>query len=199
VTGDGATTVAEATLLSGDTLMDHFALGMGDSLTASKGMAVPMMASGMGMTLKYDASFPGMDADGTVYTIAFMRTADGGAPKSIATMPAPLAISMPADSASFSRGMSDIVVSYAPSGSTDPITWSIEGPCVKATGMQPVTGDSGNFTIGRGGLRDAGPGGTCAATLTVYRTRMGTIDPGFGKGGKVTAIQLGKVSISTKP
>lgn len=200
VTGDGSQTVADMTILTGDTLMDHYSLATGDSLLAAKGSDSAMLAAtGMGMSLHYTATFPGMDVEGTSYSISYTRTSDTSAPHSQAIMPAPLALSMPTDGASFSRSMNDIVVSYAPSGSVDPITWSIEGPCVRATGMQPVTGDSGNFTIGRGGLRDAGPGGTCTATLTVYRTRPGTLDPAFGKGGKVTAIQLGKVSISTKP
>lgn len=199
VVGDGQATLAEIALLGGAMGTDHLDLGSGDSLTASKGTPQPMTKQGMGATLRFDASFGGMDADGTVYTIAFTRTADVGAPGTTATMPMPLSIQMPAAGASFSRVTDDIPVTYSPSGGADPISWSIEGPCVRATGMQPVTGDSGNFTIGRGGLHEAGGGGACDATLAVYRTRPGKLDPAFGRGGSVTAQQLAKVTISTKP
>lgn len=200
VVADGTTTKASIVILMGDTLMDHFDLGMGDALTATaKGTSKPMMKVGMGPTLSFDASFDGSEIEGTAYTIALARTADVGAPNSIATLPAPLALMKPVDGASFSRLMDDIVVTYSPNNTTDPITWSIEGPCVRATGMQPVTGDSGSFTIGRGGLKDAGGGGTCAATLTAYRNRPGTLDPAFARGGKVVGQQVGRVSISLKP
>ena len=201
VVGDGATTKSNIVILAGDTLMDHFVLGMGDTLTTTKamGMATPMAMTGMGMTLAYEAAFPGMDPEGTMYTIAFKRTADGGAPNNIAVMPAPIALSLPADGASFSRATDDIVVNYAPSGFGDPVTWFIEATCAQVAGMQGVTGDSGNFTIARAGIKNAGAGGTCMATLTVYRTRKGTIDPGFGKGGTVTAQQIARVSITSKP
>jgi hypothetical protein len=200
VIADGTTTKADIVILTGDTLMDHYALAMGDTLTASaKSMSMPMAPMGMGPTLAFDAAFAGMDIEGTTYTIAFARTADVGAPNTTATLPAPLAVSLPADGATFSRMNDDIVVNYAPNSTTDPITWSIEGACVKATGMQPVTGDSGNFTIGRGGLKDTGAGGSCASTLTVYRNRPGKLDPAFARGGKVVAQQLGRVSITSKP
>jgi hypothetical protein len=202
VVADGATTKSNIVILAGDTLMEHYLLGMGETLTTAKGgTSTPMAAMGMGMTLEYEAAFPGMDAEGTMYTIAFNRpsTVDKGAPSSVATLPAPIALSLPADGASFSRANDDIVVNYAPSGFADPVTWFIQGPCVQVAGMQGVTGDSGNFTIARTGLKNAGAGGTCMATLTVYRTRKGTLDPGFGKGGSVTAQQIARVSITSKP
>jgi hypothetical protein len=200
VSADGTTTKASIVLLTGDTLMARVDLGTGDTLTTTgKGMSKPMTATGMGPTLAYEASFDGSDIEGSVYTIALARTADVGAPNSTATLPAPLTLMKPVDGASFSRLMDDIVVTYAPNNTTDPITWSIEGTCVKATGMQPVTGDSGSFTIGRGGLKDAGGGSTCDAVLTVYRNRPGTLDPAFARGIKVNAQQLGRVSISLRP
>lgn len=199
VVADGATTKSNIVILAGDTLMEHFVLAMGDALTTSKpAMSMPMAAMGMGMTLEYEAAFPGTDAEGTMYTIAFNRTADKGAPNSVAVLPAPLTLSLPADGMSFSRAMDDVVVNYAPSGFADPVSWFIQGTCVQVAGMQGVTGDSGNFTIARGGLKNAGAGGTCMATLTVYRTRKGTLDPGFGKGGSVTAQQIARVSITSK-
>src|SRR5581483_3310488 len=109
VTGDGSQTVADTTILTGDTLMDHYSLATGDSLMAAKGSDSAMLAAmGMGTTLHYTATFPGMDSEGTSYIISYTRKSDTSAPKSQAIMPAPLALSMPTDGASFSRGTSDI-------------------------------------------------------------------------------------------
>jgi hypothetical protein len=200
VVADGTNTTSQITILSGDTLMDHFVLGMGDTLTTTKGAASqPMAAMGMGPTLLYQTAFPGMDAEGTMVTVAFARTADMGAPNSNVALPAPVAISKPTDGQAFSRANADLVVNYAPSGTTDPMTWTISGTCVQVAGAQMITGDSGNFTIAHGGLKNAGAGGTCDAVVTVHRTRMGKLDPAFVKGGKVVAEQIGSITISSTP
>jgi hypothetical protein len=38
---------------------------------------------------------------------------------------------------------------------------------------------------------------TCEMTLTVTRSRAGTLDPGFGKGGVIEGLQVREVMLTT--
>lgn len=186
--GNGSTVVG-AQLHVGNSLTDYVELESGDALTARVADDTETLSESklLGI-INYSASFTDHDAPGSVYTIALERgAADTSAPASSCTLPAAFAITAPADAQTFSRAGDDIVVGYSGSGESDPLSWSASGDCVQVTGAT-LPSDTGTFTLPKGTLTssasqsDAGPV-SCQVTITVSRTRAGTLDPAYGGGG----------------
>lgn len=182
VAHDGMQTNVDVALTTNGTLVP---LQSDVTLTANMQKLMPAM------NMHYTTSFATLDP---MYTIALARMT-GAAPNSNCTMPATFALQGPA-AGTFSRTKDDIVVTYMPGQTNDPISWSLVGSCLRAIGEQDVTGDSGSFTIGRGGLDG---NGSCMAVLTVFRTRKGTLDPAYGKGGNIACRQQRNVTITSAP
>ena len=203
VTGNpnGSTTV-DAPLDVDTNATDTVQVTGGDTLTAKAGsQSQPMTATDLLGGYSYSAAFSGEDDGGTVYTVSFNRTSDVSAPNSTVTMPAPIAISSPASSASFSRATGNIVVDYSPSGGPDPVSWTLGGACINQAGTS-LTADPGTFTIVAGSVTvptgtTTAPG-SCSVTLTISRTRTGTIDPAY-EGGSINATQTQSVSFISTP
>ena len=202
VNGAGASTVSEQ--LNVDTnATDFVQLSSGDALTAKAGsQSQPMTGTSLLGAISYSAAFTGEAAENTAYTVSLTRASPNtSAPSSTVSIPAPFTISAPAASAQFSRATGDIVVTYSPSGKADPVTWTISGSCTSGSSGS-LTGDPGTFTIAHGTLLpptvDAGAPPTCPLTLTLTRTRPGTLDPAF-QGGSITSSQQQTVEISSAP
>ena len=199
--GDG-TSVANAQLFSGNSLTNRVDLSSGDSLVASAaGQTQTMARSDVLNLVSYAATFQGLDQGGTTFTIALSRTGDTSAPNSICTMPLPFTVTSPAGGASFSRA-SDAAVAYGPAGTGDSMTWLASGACIATTALQYVTGDPGTFAIPAGTLQpvDAQHAtAMCSVSLTVYRSRTGTLDPAYGYGGSIFAQQTRTVTFTSTP
>jgi hypothetical protein len=192
---------ASASLLVGDSALDYVDLSTGDSLVASSGTkSQPMSRSVLLNVVSYSAPFSGLDAEGTPYTIAFKRSLDSGAPSSTCTLPAPFTLTTPPPAATFSRGASDITLTWM-GGTTDPMRYEIRGDCL-ATKGDAITGDPGTLLLPKGTIAVGDPkyaGQTCTGTIVVHRARQGKLDPAFGHGGSIFGEQVRSVSFTSTP
>jgi hypothetical protein len=201
--GTGSTT-ATTTLHVDNNLTDFVDLSSGDTLIASSGSQQQRLnkSSFLGAT-SYNGSFSGLDAEGTPYTIAFTRQSDTSAPSSTCTIPKPFTFSAPASTATFARATDDIVVQYGPSGTTDPMSYDVTGDCIKGSLQVNPGGDTGQFTIAHTTLplqaSDVHANDTCQVTLTLRRTRTGTLDSAFGHGGRIDGQQMRTLKFMSKP
>jgi hypothetical protein len=198
--GTGATS-ASVTLNVDNNITDYVQLSTGDALVATVGSKTQTLSSTnvLGI-ITYSTGFTGADQAGTQYTIALNRKApDTSAPASTSTLPAAFNLSAPTSSSSFSRASQDIVVTYSGSGQSDPLSFTLSGSCFNLV-TNSVSNDSGTFTIPKGTL--VAPQGTqpmnCQATMTVSRTRAGSLDPAY-YGGGISAAQQRTVSFTSTP
>ena len=202
VTADGTgQSVASASLRVGDSAVDCVDLSTGDSLVATSGTkSQPMSRSVIFNVVTYSALFSGLDAEGTPYTIAFKRSLDAGAPSSTCTMPAPFALTTPPPSSPFSRGASDITLTWK-GGTADAMRYEIKGDCLTSK-SDAIAGDPGTLLVPMGTIAVSDPkyaGQNCTGTLVVHRTRQGKLDPAFGHGGSIFGEQVRSVSFTSTP
>ncbi|MGH7270621.1 MAG: hypothetical protein ACREJ3_09335 [Polyangiaceae bacterium] len=205
--GSGASTVS-ANLYVDTNLTDFVSLSSGDTLTASAGGQTKTLSKSTLLGIvTYLATFTGEDGAGTAYTIAFNRMSDTSAPSSTCAMPSPFAISAPASSASFSRSRDPITITWSPAGTSDVMNYSVGGDCI-ATAGSSISGDTGTLTIPAGtisgtaldgGSANGGTGATgCPVTLSMTRTRNGSLDSHF-LGGGINCLQTRTVSFQSTP
>lgn len=205
--GDGNSEAVTTLRVGGNTSNTYLELTENDALIAAAGD--PAVTSAMQEqenlgAVSYHASFAG-EAEDTPFKISFLRThaADQecngvSAPNSTVALPAPFAITAPATNASFSRANDDIVVTWAASGETDPMSWSAIGGCTQLAGGQ-VSGDPGTLTIPAGMIMGTDTSGTCNVVVSLERTREGALDPAYGEGGVIRARQLRSVTLQSTP
>jgi hypothetical protein len=198
--GSGASTSA-ATLNVDSNITDYVQLTAGDTLvTTVAGQTQTMAATTTLGIITYSAGFTSEDAAGTSYTVALNRSAGNtSAPSSTVTMPAPFTVSAPASSQSFSRANNDITVTYSGSGQPDAMSWTTSGDCINLASAS-ISGDPGTFVIAKGTLALQGSNQTqnCTVTLTLSRTRVGTLDTAY-YGGAITAAQQRTVTFTSTP
>lgn len=165
----------------------------------SKGMAES--ESALGTT--YSATFP-YEAEDTPFRVAFLRTpppdgecAGKSAPNSTVTLPRPFSITAPAPSTSVSRG-AGFTFTWNNSGESDPLSYRVSGTCIQDY-SESISSDSGSYTIPAGSIMVVGTDQTvsCAATLTLSRTRAGSLDPNYGEGGVISARQYRTLDFET--
>lgn len=79
--------------------------------------------------------------------------------------------------------------------------WQAKGECIEDAGATLV-GDPGSVTIAANVLVKK-PGTTiadsCTVTVTVQRTRAGSLDAHFGKGGNIVGIQYRTATFTSTP
>lgn len=203
--GSGQTTVT-AQINVDDNSTDVVTLSNGDTLFATAGTVSQTMTEDTDIFNDdtYDATFSGEDSPGTRYTIAFRRLNDVSAPDSTCTLPDAFTIDAPKAGSTFSRASSDIQVNLATSGSSHgDLSYSLEGDCGDTEFSQGPTsvGGGSSFTISRGTLTtDTEIGAaTCAMTLTVTLTNVGTLDPGYGDGGSIQCQQTRAMTFTSTP
>jgi hypothetical protein len=181
VTGNaGGSALATAVLRVGDATSTAFVeLTAGDALTAADGATTLEMQDAEILEFhSYNALFDTSEAE-TVYTIALARDGKEAAPATTATLPAPFELTNPPSSVS---GSVDTVLTWEPSGTDDAMMLTVLGDCIDpyATDLD----DAGTFTIGAGTLAKSASAdsSTCDVTVTLARSRAGTLDPAFGGG-----------------
>lgn len=210
VTSGGAgTTTAKAALKVGGAASNTFLdLEPGDTLlaTANEETKVMQRMELLG-AVWYESVFATSSA-GTAFRIAFLRTHTGGdectgasAPDSNVTLPAPFAITSPAQDTSFSRTADAITVDWSPSGESDPMSWSIAGNCIVSQYGNALPSDDGTLTIPAGSIQPQESQGatSCQATITLHRSRDGNLDPNYGEGGRIRARQERTLRILSAP
>ncbi|MDB4956976.1 MAG: hypothetical protein JWO36_4545 [Myxococcales bacterium] len=196
--GSGTTTV-NATLFVGSPLNLNFVeLTGNDQLVATHGSDRKVMVESQLLNIVgHSADFP-VDAEGEMFDIAFDRTVDQGAPRSTATLPAKFTVAPPP---STSSRAAMLTVGWSPSGSGDAMSFRAEGDCIESF-VDSLAGDAGTLAIAANTLKKrqgTNIADQCTATLTVFRTRAGSLDPHYGKGGTVSGIQARVVTFTTTP
>jgi hypothetical protein len=173
---------------------DTIRLVDGDTISAtSRDRTVAMQQSDLVVEYRYDATFDSADS-GQTFEIALDREADASAPHSIAVLPAPFAITLPA---TFSRS-APLTISWSPSGSADPITVHFSGCAGAQLGPYPDTG-SATFPAGAIPAGSGHANATCDLAVAIDRTRSGTLDPAYGQGGSIVGTQERDASITSTP
>jgi hypothetical protein len=200
--GSGASTVTTRLSTDADAL-NSIQLDSGDILMTTVGT----QSQDMSMTdilgdITYSATFNGADQSGASYDIALNRKVGFvSAPSSVVTMPSPFDITGPTSTAMISRA-DDVTVTYDMSGTSDPMSWSVSsGTCVSSP-SGAVSNDSGSFTISSSALAPTAANeqtAICQVTITLKRTRLGSIDTHYGYGGTITAVQERSVTFTSMP
>lgn len=177
-------------------------LSNGDRLTATVGsQSSPMGRNDVIGDVYYTANFSGADAKDTMFTVAFTRAADTSAPNSNVSLPQPFNITAPTAGKSFSRATDDITVTYDSTGQPEGMNWSLDGSCVNS-GSGSVTNDTGSFTILHASLPSSDQmqkSASCTVTVTLKRSRNGTVDSAFGQGGSAVATQQRTITFTSAP
>ncbi len=172
-------------------------LAEGDELVASVGDETQtMVEQTIGDYHEYVAGFATAEG-GDVFTVSLNRTIDAGAPNSVMTLPDPFDID-PVEGP-FQRSQ-DITITWSPAGSTDNMRISATGDCVLAY-ERDISGDPGTVTIEANSLIPINDDlqESCNVVYQLDRWRAGTLDPGYGEGGKAIAHQIRTVSVLTQP
>jgi len=197
-TGNGTTTVS-ATLYVGNPInLNYVDLTGDDMLIAAHGTEEKVMIESQLLNIvSHTTSFDTDDA-GDEFDVAFIRTVDDGAPRSTMTLPEKFEITPP-QMATWSRQTAMGTTFEGPS-SSDPMRWEARGDCIELAfdEIDPVQG----FSIPSNRLQKRmgdGVADTCAVTFTVTRYRIGTVDPGYGKGGSVQGQQVRSFTITSTP
>lgn len=162
----------------------------GQEMTPSEGEILNIVS--------YTATFS-TDAEGEMFEVSFQRTVDAGAPSSVATLPTPFTLAAPPAASSRAAAMS---LTWSPSGSANAMTASIDGSCIDPLNVQ-ITGDTGTVTIPAGMIKKKTPqqgqtiADSCTAEIRIERSKPGSLDSHFGKGGSVLGIQSRKATFTS--
>lgn len=199
--GDGTSQVVATLRVGGPSSNTYLDLTDYDALT------VFVNDTGRGMSQSgnsYVASVP-YEADDTPFRVSFLRShapdaecAGVSAPNSTVTLPRPFAITAPAQDSAVSRA-SDLTFTWSDAGEIDAMSWALDGPCIQYQ-SDTIENDNGSFTIPEDTIMVVGSADqSCTATLRVYRTRDGELDPNYGEGGSIHATQTRAVQFQTVP
>ncbi len=198
--GDGSTRTSAILRVGGSTSNTFLELVESDSLTASTGEdSQTMIDQSIGDFHAYVAEFD-VDAEDTEFVVAFDREVDESAPNTVMSLPAQFDLTGPEEAVTVSRSQEEITISWEPSGSDDEMLWSVTGDCFfDADGG--VDGDPGTVTVEAGTLEstDEDEPATCEATLTITRSRVGSLDENYGEGGTAFGRQVRSVDILVSP
>jgi hypothetical protein len=187
--GTGSTDVAATLYLGPPSDLVFIEMHGGDRLIAHAGAETKVMAEQTILNVvSHHASFAG-DADGARYEVEFQRSFNPGAPRSIVTLPAKFAV----DAIATTSRAAPLILAWSPSGGTDPMRWSASGTCIESAGGPIAGGDPGSVTLPSNTLRKqmgTQIADSCQVTVTVSRTREGSLDLNYGKGGDIVGVQV---------
>jgi hypothetical protein len=196
-TGNGTTDVG-ATLYVGNPLGLNFVELTGDDqlLVKSGAMTKEMRETQLLGTVSHHVEFA-TDAEGTQFEVVFARSIDDGAPSSVATLPAKFDVTVAPTTASRAT---TVQFQWLPAGSADTMSWTATGDCIELA-SSPMD-DLGSHTIAADRLKKrmgTNIADTCEVTVTLMRSRAGTLDPHYGKGGEVRGIQARTIKFTSTP
>jgi hypothetical protein len=197
--GDGKTRVTTSLFLGKPIDLNFIELSDDDKLVVRHaGQEMTPSEGELLNIVSYTATFA-TDAEGEMFEVSLERTVDAGAPSSTATLPTPFTLAAPPATSSRAAAMT---LTWSPSGSANTMTAVIDGTCIDQLSV-PITGDPGTVTIAAGMIKKktAQQGETvaesCTAELRIERSKMGTLDSHFGKGGSVLGIQSRKATFTS--
>jgi hypothetical protein len=198
--GSGSATVGATLRVGGVTSNTFVELAGGDQLSAKAGEDSAVLSEQTFWEMhSYSADLP-LDAQDTEYIITFDRTIDDSAPASSVTMPAPFDISGPDAGATFSRADDAITITWDAAEGGDDMIVEVDSDCTVHETFA-VQGDPGTFTIEPGDLTawDSMADSTCSAEISIQRRRAGELDPAYGEGGTIRAIQHRVIEVRIAP
>lgn len=198
--GSGAATVSTILRVGGVTSNTFVELAGGDQLRAKAGEDTTVLSEQSFWEMhSYSAELP-LDAEGTEYVVSFERTIDASAPASAVTMPAPFDLGGADPGATFSRAADPITITWEPAEAGDDMIVEVDSDCTVHETFA-VQGDPGTFTLEPGDLTawDSMADSTCSAEISVQRVRAGDLDPAYGEGGTIRAVQLRIVEVRLAP
>lgn len=191
--GSGNSTVRVELRVGGSSSNTYLELRGDDELEVTVGDSKKSMKdSGKG----YSTSFP-VDAEGTEFTIAFLRgDDDDDAPMSTVKLPAPFELTVEETEAS--RKDDDLTYTWSPKGS-DNVKWEIEGDCIKQD--DGSTPDDGSNKLAAGEIEtfDSDKDKSCSVQLQLAREQSGSLDEAFEKGGSIVARHVRKKTFTSTP
>lgn len=208
--GDGNTGISTQLTVGGDGYFaTNISLTGGDSLTATSGGTTTTMLKDKNWftgDIFYLATLPG-DATDTKFTVSFTRVKFTDAPDSSVLLPYAPALTGPSNGASFTQAAS-ITVSWDNNISDLPVNLEFDFNCNLAAGgsafntVKSNVANTGTISYSvtslLGNLTLTGSE-SCSAKITISREKSGTLDPNFGEGGLITAIQYRSVSVTINP
>lgn len=175
-------------------------LGSGDELVAvADGEERSMQAIDDGV---YEVSFSTIDED-TAFEVRLERDVDDDSTGNMGTLPAPFEISSSFPSA-VSRADDDLTVEWDPSGTDDDMELGIEddaGGCLRFDENVDIGGDPGTQVVAAGTLEssDDEQPETCDLTLTLTRTRRGSVDGGLDRESRFLLRQVRTDTFASAP
>lgn len=197
--GTGKTDIS-TTLKLGANSTTYVEIGGSDSLAATSGADTTTLSKFELLGLvTYNGTLNG-DEEGKSVTVAFTRGAeDKSAPNSVLILPAKFELTGPAPGAAFVRGTTAIEVKWDNSGKTDPMTVDVSGTCIES--VQKTATDNGTFTIAAADIKASKDNETksCDVSISVKRSRTGTLDTAYGMGGTVRGVQERNVQVKSTP
>ncbi|MBI5497934.1 MAG: hypothetical protein HY904_23225 [Deltaproteobacteria bacterium] len=199
----GATADVSVTLRKADTAATFIDLANSDKLEATHSAETHELTrtSLLGF-ITYATTFSAQPADAAAFVVSFTRTGSfPSAPSSSAELPVPFTLGAINDHGAqgLSRAAEDLVLTWTSDISADTLELLVAGTCFDnyTRTLDPQTLGT---TVTRGTLRKASGDQTetCDATVTLTRSRPGTLDPAFG-GGSVRAEQVRAATFKSAP
>jgi hypothetical protein len=198
--GDGTTQARASLFLGSPGSLDFIELQGDDRLVAVVDQDAREMTEFDFLNIvSYQATFD-TDAPDTLFDVQFIRTIDLGAPSSTCTLPAGFDLTTSAEGLEVSRA-AEIVVDWAPSGELDDMRYEIKGICLQDV-VDVIQNDTGGIILVADTLVKAEGDGvedSCQATFTMWRTRGGDLDPGYGEGGTIECRQVRSFTFTSIP
>jgi len=165
-------------------------LADGDELTAENGVDKVLLGATRGLiaTPSNEGTLPG-DSGGRTIAVKFTRPHDVSALGSSVVMPLGLRLATPRVGEDFDPAHPKMTITWSPT-SSDAIDWFVRGPCVEGYSDRLAV-DTGRIDVTLVAARDADGGlaPPCTVNIHLARQRTGTLDPAFGEGGSVVAMQ----------
>jgi hypothetical protein len=194
-TGNGKTQIVAELRVGGDNGTYLF-LEPPDTLSASnKDKTVTLKEKANGEEHTYLGTLPG-DEEGLEIQIDFDRgEAAENAPDSTVRLPAPFQLDL-VGSADIERGNS---VSLKWGKASGILNWEATGSCVKTA--SGTAADSGALTLEASDIEawSSDEKKACEVTVTLERTKKGSVDAAFKQGGQFVATQRRTVSFNSLP
>lgn len=152
----------------------------------------------------YSAFFDGVVAADTPVKVALKRSVDGGAPSSTVTLPSEPDADLPSGAVARTA---EIVIAFAAGDDDERTTITIEGECFQSVAQAVQGDDATSVTFAAGALLEPEPKegeapvepASCEASVTVMRTRTGSVDPAFEEGGEFVSTRLQDATFQSTP
>jgi hypothetical protein len=197
--GTGTTRTTAVLKVGGATSNTYLDLIDADTLEATSGEETQTLSKvSIGDYREYIADWDG-DAVDTEFEVSFLRDVDEGAPSTVVSLPEKFDIVTPSAEVTFSRSEDDILVDWDVTAD-EPMRVDISGDCFYVDAVD-VDVDDGTAGFAAGSLEayEEQEDETCQATISVWRTRLGDLDPSYGEGGVADGVQVRSITVLSAP